>query len=121
MARAFRNGAVSTALDEPSDIPGHVWPPIAIFQQREGVVGCPGMHVRVDAGRALSSGDILYPWWTARRSGRGSIGGGVSVGVPLYGADNEFSGMMDSGSSSVSSGVCRRDRASALVFLGPGR
>ncbi len=31
-----------------------------------------------------------------------------------------FSGMIGSGSSSVSSGVCRWDKASALVFLGPG-
>ncbi len=82
-------------MDKPSDIPGHVWPPVAVFQQREGVVvpgvtSAQGCRYGVDEGSALSSGDILYPWWTARQSGRGSIGGGVRVWVLLYGTDNEF-------------------------------
>ncbi len=42
-------------------------------------------------------------------------------GFHCMGQTMSFSGMMGSGSSSVSSGVCRQDRASALVFLGPGR
>ncbi len=39
MVRAFENGAVRTALDKPSHIPGHVGRPVVVFQQREGVVG----------------------------------------------------------------------------------
>ncbi len=33
------DGAVRTAQDEPSHIPGHIGPPEAILQQQEGAVG----------------------------------------------------------------------------------
>ncbi len=46
----------------------------------------------VNQGSALCSGDILKPLWTARRSGRGSIGGGNWIGGPLHGAYEDFLG-----------------------------
>ncbi len=45
---------------------------------------------RVNKGSAPCSGDILYNLWTAWWLGRGSIGGGDWVGVPLDGTDNDL-------------------------------
>ncbi len=39
MAWALGDGTVRTALNDPSHISGHIGPPEAILQQRDGAVG----------------------------------------------------------------------------------
>ncbi len=97
MARTLGDGTVRTALDEPSHILSHIRPPKVILQHREGAVGpwvasAQRSVSRVNQGSALCSCDILQPLWTARRSGRGSIGGGSWIGGPLDGAYKYFLG-----------------------------
>ncbi len=64
MARALGDGAFGTAPNEPSHIPGHIRPPEAILEQREGAVG-PWLASAqrclsgVNQGSALCSGNIL--------------------------------------------------------------
>ncbi len=49
----------------------HPWPCWATSSGFSAARGCCWR----DEGSSLSLGDILYSWWAARRSGRGSIGG----------------------------------------------